>query len=228
LTIVGNIEGIRKLIRGAALKAARDPESVEIIAVTKTVETERIKEALAAGIQILGENRIQEAREKIQQIGKTVQWHLIGHLQTNKARQAVALFDMIHSVDSLRVAQALELEAEKQGRQVPVLVQVNISDEKSKFGVKEQESGDLILAVSKMKHLDLKGLMTIPPLFEDPEASRPIYRRLREMRDEAAAWDLPRVDMKHLSMGMSHDFLTAVEEGATLVRIGTAIFGERD
>jgi pyridoxal phosphate enzyme (YggS family) len=227
LTIAGNIESIRNRVRSAALRVERDPESVTIIAVTKTVETEGIEEALAAGVQILGENRVQEAREKIERLGRPVQWHMIGHLQTNKARQAAALFDMVHSVDSLRVAEALNREAGKEGKELPILLQVNVSGEERKFGVEAEEALSIVRTVSGMENLLIEGLMTIPPYFEDPEESRAVYRSLREMGREIVARNLPGVQMKHLSMGMSHDFETAVEEGATLVRVGTAIFGER-
>lgn len=218
---------IRSRISTAAQKAGRDPASVTIVAVTKTVDAERVQEALSSGIRFLGENRVQEAREKIGKIGRGVQWHLIGHLQSNKARQAVTLFDMVHSLDTLRLAEALDREAGKLGKTVPVLVQVNLSGEESKFGLPSRNAIDLIRSVSKMKHLLVEGLMTIPPYDEDVETARPIYSRLRELAGDIERCHLPHVRMAHLSMGMSHDFETAVEEGATLVRIGTAIFGER-
>jgi hypothetical protein len=200
---------------------------VAIVAVTKTVDVARIKEALAAGARILGENRIQEAKEKKPKISEAADWHLIGHLQTNKARQAVTLFDTVHSLDSRRVARALDREAESQGKRITVMVQVNISGEESKFGVEPEETPELLREIAAMEHLAVEGLMTVPPFSDDPEASRPVYRRLRELRDRLAILEIPAVNLRHLSMGMSHDFDTAVEEGATLVRIGTGIFGER-
>ena len=227
LSVAENVEKIRKRVERAARHVGRNPEGVTIVAVTKTVDVERIQEAVSAGISVLGENRVQDAREKIQRIGKTVQWHMIGHLQTNKAREAAALFGMVHSVDSLRVAQALNVEAGKQGKKLPVLVQVNISEEVSKSGVKSEETLDLIQSMAGMENLAVQGLMTMPPYAEDPEKSRWVFRRLREMRDRINQTGIPGVRMTHLSMGMSHDFETAVEEGATLIRIGTAIFGER-
>ncbi|MEK6775373.1 MAG: YggS family pyridoxal phosphate-dependent enzyme [bacterium] len=226
--IAENIEKIRKRAQRSARHAGRDPDGITIVAVTKTVDAERIQEAVSAGISVLGENRVQDAREKIQKIDRAVQWHMIGHLQTNKAREAAALFDMVHSVDSLRVAQALNVEAGKQGKKLPVLVQVNISEEESKSGVKAQEALNLVKSVAAMENLTVQGLMTMPPYAEDPEKSRWVFRSLREMRDRIAEMDIQGVCMTHLSMGMSHDFETAVEEGATLIRIGTAIFGERD
>lgn len=225
--IAENVEKIRERVQRAARHAGRDPEGITIVAVTKTVDAERIQEAVSAGIGVLGENRVQDAREKIRRIGKAVQWHMIGHLQTNKAREAVSLFDMVHSVDNLRVAQALDLEAGKQAKRLPVLVQVNISEEESKSGAKAEEAMNLVQSMAGMENLAVQGLMTIPPYSGDPEESRWVFRSLREMRDRIAEMDIQGVRMTHLSMGMSHDFETAVEEGATLVRIGTAIFGER-
>jgi len=227
LSVAENVKNVKTRIEKAALRVGRKPESVTLIAVTKTVGTARIQEALSAGIRHFGENRIQEAKDKIPGIGRAAQWHLIGHLQTNKARQAVALFDRIHSVDSLRVAEALQREAEKKKKRLPVLIQVNIAGEERKSGVEAEGVLDLIQAISKMENLLVEGLMTIPPYDENPEETRPVYKRLREVWGEVKAIKLPRVNMQHLSMGMSHDFETAVEEGATLVRVGTAIFGER-
>lgn len=225
--IAENIEKIRERVQRSARNARRDPDAITIVAVTKTVDAERVKEAVSAGIGVLGENRVQDAREKIRMIGKSVQWHMIGHLQSNKAREAVSLFDMVHSVDSLRVAQALNAEAGKQARRLPVLVQVNISEEESKSGASAEEALNLVQAMAGMENLEVQGLMTIPPYSADPGEFRWVFRSLREMRDRIAEMDIQGVSMVHLSMGMSHDFETAVEEGATLVRIGTAIFGER-
>ena len=227
MSVAENVEFVKTRIEKAALRAGRNPGSVTLIAVTKTVGTAKIQEALSAGIRHFGENRIQEAKDKIPRIGRAAQWHLIGHLQTNKARQAVALFDRIHSVDSLRVAEALQREAEKKEKRLPILIQVNIAGEESKSGVETESVLDLIQTISEMENLLVEGLMTIPPYHENPEETRPVYKRLREVWGEVKAIELPRVNMEHLSMGMSHDFETAVEEGATLVRVGTAIFGER-
>ncbi len=227
MSIVRNLEEIHNRVDRAARKVGRNSESVVIVAVSKTVAIPRIEEAIAAGVQVLGENRVQEAREKIAAIGKKVPWHLIGHLQTNKAKQAVSLFEMVHSVDSLRVAEALDQEAGKQEKLLPVLVQVNLSGEASKSGVAADEALELIEEVAKMTHLQLQGLMTIPPYAADPEAGRPIYRRLRELRDHVNSEGLSGTPLHHLSMGMSHDFEVAVEEGATIVRVGTLLFGER-
>jgi pyridoxal phosphate enzyme (YggS family) len=227
LSITENLATIRDRITRAARRVRRDPNEVTVVAVTKTVAAGRIREAIEAGVEVVGENRIQEAQAKIKEIGKGVEWHLIGHLQTNKAGLAVALFDLIHSVDSLRLAEALNREAEKRSKRVPLLLQVNISGEESKFGVAEDEVLDLMRSISGMEHLEVLGLMTIPPYSDDPEKGRSIYKRLREIREEMAVESLPRCRMRHLSMGMSHDYEVAVEEGATLVRIGTFLFGER-
>jgi len=227
LSIVRNLEEIQTRIFRASRKVGCNPDSVTLVAVSKTVPVSRIEEAIAAGVEVLGENRVQEARQKIASIGKKIPWHLIGHLQTNKASLAVSLFEMVQSVDSLRVAEALEREAGKREKRLPVLVQVNISGETSKSGVAADEAPDLIEAVAGMPHLQLQGLMTIPPYSADPESGRPIYRRLRELRDRVNAEGLIGTPMTHLSMGMSHDFEVAVEEGATMVRVGTLLFGER-
>jgi len=227
LSIVRNLEEIRDRVARAARKVGRNPDSVRIVAVSKTVPISRIEEAIAAGVRVLGENRVQEAREKVRAIGKKIPWHLIGHLQTNKVHPAVSLFDMVHSVDSLRVATALNREAGKQEKLLPVLVQVNISGEARKSGVAVDRALELIEQVAGMTSLQLQGLMTIPPYAADPEAGRSIYRRLRELRDHVNAEGLSRTPLRHLSMGMSHDFEVAVEEGATMVRVGTLLFGER-
>jgi hypothetical protein len=208
----------------AALRSGRSSETVELVAVSKTVDLPRIREGIAAGIQILGENRVQEAEEKIADLGHPVSWHLVGHLQTNKAKLAVSLFDLIHSLDSLRLAEALARQAEIQGRTVRLLVEVNLAREESKSGVTPENLIPLLRSVSSMSHLQVLGLMTIPPFFEE---ARPHFRRLSELAAEVSALGIPNLEMMHLSMGMSHDFEIAIEEGATLVRIGTAIFGSR-
>jgi hypothetical protein len=195
--------------------------------VTKTVGQDRIREAVAAGAMILGENRVQEAREKIAALGPVASWHLIGHLQANKAKYAVTLFYLIHSVDNIALAQEIDRQAEKNGKVQDILIEVNISGEASKAGVGADDAAGLIREASKLGHIRVQGLMTMPPYSEDPEASRPYFRRLRELSTGIAQEHIPHVAMKELSMGMSGDFEVAVEEGATLVRVGTAIFGKR-
>jgi pyridoxal phosphate enzyme (YggS family) len=225
-----NIKNIYRRISHAAMRVERDPCDVKLIAVTKTVDTERIKEAIDWGLRIFGESRVQEAKAKIDEILRLtphalrftpISWHLIGHLQKNKARTAVQLFDLIHSIDSVRLAEELNNHAEKAGKIQRVLIQVKLSGEETKHGVAKEDVMNLIDAVMKMKNLTLEGLMTMPPYFDNPEMARPYFRELRELRDNAKrlGHELPE-----LSMGMTKDFEIAVEEGATMVRIGTGIF----
>jgi len=207
-----------------AQKAGRDPGEIKLVAVSKTVEVARIKEAIEAGVSILGENYVQEAQKKIDEIGRTVSWHFIGHLQSNKAKYAVHLFDMIHSLDSIALAEELNRRAEKEGRTMNAMIEVNLSGEATKFGTEEARAFDIARRVLNLSHLSLVGLMTMAPYFDDPEMSRPYYIRLRELKEKMIKEGIP---VKELSMGMSNDFEVAVEEGATYVRVGTAIFGER-
>jgi hypothetical protein len=198
------------------------------VAVSKTVPVEKIREGIVAGVVDLGENYVQEAREKIETLAdQPLTWHLIGHLQSNKAKYAARLFDLIHSVDSVKLARALDKEARKNSKLQPVLIQVNIAGEQTKSGVSEAEAVELVQQVSRLENLSVRGLMTMPPYFNAPEKVRPYFRRLRELRDRIAAMNLPGVSMDELSMGMTGDFEAAIEEGATMVRIGTAVFGER-
>lgn len=203
----------------ACERAGRKPDDVLLIAVSKTVEVERIQLAVAAGVQALGENRVQEAKDKVAALGRPVPWHLIGSLQTNKARDAVELFDWIHSVDREELARELDRRAHQRERRVKVLVQVNVGEEHQKGGVPPAELKDLLDALTAFPNLDVRGLMCIPPAAETAEASRPWFKRLRDLRDAAG--------LEHCSMGMSGDFEVAIEEGATMVRVGTAIFGPR-
>jgi hypothetical protein len=222
------LEGVLDRIRQAALACGRDPRSVRLVAVSKTVSAERVRQAVAAGVDTLGENYIQEARGKIDALAALlVAWHFIGHLQTNKAKYAVRLFELIHTVDSLKLAAELDRQAAKAGKTQRVLVQVNVSGEASKSGASEAEAGRLVAEIAKLPHLSLEGLMTMPPFFDQPERARPYFRDLRRLRDEIQQRNLPGVDLRELSMGMTGDFEVAIAEGATLVRIGTAIFGER-
>jgi len=211
-------------IEKAAQGVGRNPEEINLVAVSKTVESARIKEAIEAGISILGENYVQEAQKKIDEIGRTVSWHFIGHLQSNKAKYAVRLFDMIHSLDSIELAEELNRRAEREGQIVKVMIEVNLSGETTKFGIEEEKAFDIARKVLNLKALSLMGLMTMPPYFDDPELSRPYYIRLRELKEKMIREGIP---LRELSMGMSNDFEIAIEEGATFVRVGTAIFGER-
>lgn len=221
------IEQVRQRIAEAADRAGRDPEAVDIVAVTKTVPVSRIQEALDGGVRLLGENRVQEAWDKIRLLSSPlVKWHMIGHLQTNKSKLAVELFDLIHSVDSLKLAASLDGYAAAIGKQMRVLIEVNLGEEPGKSGIPESDLLPLLQGCRSCAHLTVEGLMAIPPAFPDPREVRPFFRRLRELRDQAVDPDQGS-HLRHLSMGMSNDFEVAVEEGATLVRIGTAIFGER-
>jgi pyridoxal phosphate enzyme (YggS family) len=223
-----NLEQVYARIGAAAQSCGRRPDSVKLVAVSKTVPVEKIREGILAGVVDLGENYVQEAREKIETLAdQPLTWHFIGHLQSNKAKYAARMFDLIHSVDSVKLAQALDKEARKNGKLQPVLIQVNIAGEQTKSGVSEAAAVELVKQVSRLENLSVRGLMTMPPYFNAPEKVRPFFRKLRELRDRIAAMNLPGVSMDELSMGMTGDFEAAIDEGATLVRIGTAIFGER-
>jgi pyridoxal phosphate enzyme (YggS family) len=232
-TLSENISTIYRKISHAAMRAGRNPEDVKLVAVTKAVGTERIKEAIECGLRIFGESRVQEAKAKIEEFSRLstadyrlppISWHLVGHLQRNKAKTAVQLFDLIHSLDSIELAEELNKYTERAGKTRRVLIQVKLSEEETKHGVPKEHLMKLIEEVEKMKNLKPEGLMTIPPFFDDPEMARPYFRALRALRDEVvrSGYELPE-----LSMGMTNDFEVAIEEGATLVRIGTAIFGGR-
>lgn len=227
MSIAENLKSVQDRIAAAAERSGRDPSSIKLVVVTKTVDAEQIQEAVAANATILGENRVQEAKEKIEKLGPIAHWHLIGHLQTNKARYAVKLFDMIHSVDSLELAKDLDKQAAKINKKQDVLIEVSIAGEASKAGVAIHDAPTLIQEAAKLKNISIKGLMTIPPFLDDPEAVRPYFRKLRELAASIARENIPGLSMQELSMGMSGDFETAVEEGATLVRVGKAIFGAR-
>lgn len=231
MSIADNIARLRERISQAAARAGRNPDSVTLMAVSKTVEPARIREAYAAGIRVLGENRVQEFAEKGTALKDLAQaeWHLIGHLQSNKTNRAAELFHAVDSVDSLRLAQRLNQAAQQSGKTLSVLIEINAGGEESKSGiaVSSPELEDLLQGVSSLAHIQVRGLMTIPPLTEDPQGARAYFRILRELRDRIASRNLPRIQMDVLSMGMSHDFEVAVEEGSTCVRVGTAIFGVR-
>ncbi|MDP3181852.1 MAG: YggS family pyridoxal phosphate-dependent enzyme [Desulfobaccales bacterium] len=225
--IARNLEEVRRRIEVAARRAGRDPAAVRLVAVSKTVELDRIRQAVAAGQSIFGENYLQEAKAKVAALGPEVSWHFVGHLQTRKARGAVELFDLIHSVDRLKLARALEEAAALQGKIQEVLVQVDLAGEETKSGAAPEEVGDLLKEISTLPHLKVTGLMTMPPWFTDPEAVRPYFQALRALRDRLRQLKVIESPLAELSMGMSGDYEVAVEEGATLIRVGTAIFGSR-
>lgn len=215
---------VRRRIEAAANRSGRPASAVTLVAVSKTIPVAVIREAIAAGVTVLGENRVQEAREKATMLAGLAEWHLIGHLQTNKAKTAAPLFERIHSVDSIRLAQELDHRAQDAGRQLRCLVQVNVGGEAQKDGALEEEVRPLLKAVDGLKHIVVDGLMAIPPYLANPEDVRPFFRRLRTLRDELVGEGFP---LSELSMGMTHDFEVAIEEGATFVRVGTGIFGAR-
>jgi len=219
-----NLLHVTERIEKAAQNAGRNPKDIRLVAVSKTVETDRVREAIKAGVTILGENYVQEAQKKIEEIGKSVSWHFIGHLQSNKAKVAVRLFDAIHSVDSVALAEELNRRAQQANQKIPVMIEVNLSGEATKFGTEEEKVTTLAQGVLKLDHLSLDGLMTMPPYFDDPEMSRPYFVQLRELKERLVKGGIP---LKDLSMGMSNDFEIAIQEGATYVRVGTAIFGAR-
>ncbi len=227
MDIRANLEAVRERIARAAERAGRRPEAVLLVAVSKGVDLDRIRQAIAVGVPALGENRIQEARGKVAELGRPVPWHLVGHLQTNKVRDALACFDLIHSLDRLALAQELDRRARAEGRAVDVLVQVNVAEEAAKGGFRPADLKPALEVLTEFGSLRVRGLMTIPPLPRDPEESRPHYRELRRLQETTAGWGLS-FHLAELSMGMSGDFEVAIEEGATMVRIGTAIFGPRE
>lgn len=227
--ITANLEKVKRNIRQAAERVNRDPSEVTLIAVTKTVPVEKIREAILAGVLIFGENRVLEAREKIEVIdSKAVKWHMIGHLQTNKVKYIFSLFDLIHSVDSLALAHEIDRRAQVDKKKADILVQVNVSGEKTKFGVSKESAVELIKDISRLSNISIKGLMTIPPFSDNPEGSRGFFKELFFIRERVESLGIENVSMRELSMGMSNDYEIAVEEGATMVRVGTAIFGERN
>ena len=234
-SIKENLLGVMERIEKAARKVGRDPNEIKLVAVSKTVEAAQIKEAIEAGVSILGENYVQEAQKKIEEVGRPacterfgegrpVSWHFIGHLQSNKVKYAIRLFDMVHSLDSIPLAEELNRRAEQADRVIRVMIEVNLSKEATKFGTDEEVVVNLAKRIQNLKHLFLEGLMTMPPYFDSPEMSRPYYIALRALKERMVKEGVP---MKELSMGMSNDFEIAIEEGATYVRVGTAIFGPR-
>ena len=229
-TISDNLTRVRDEISRTAVAAGRKPESVKLIAVSKTIAPEHLSEAALAGQVRFGENRVQEAAAKmpfLSGIKEPLEWHFVGHLQSNKARRAAMLFDWVHSIDSLRVLGKLNEGTQAAGRQLSALIQVDLSGEKTKSGIPQKELEEMLSRASEYRHVTVRGLMIIPPYFEDPEDVRPYFRKLREIRNSLATQGFPRVVLEELSMGMTHDYRVAIQEGSTMVRVGTAIFGPR-
>lgn len=232
MSIADNLRLVRERMASAARRAGRDPADVKLMAVSKTFGIEAIREAHDAGQRLFGENRVQEFAGKSESLRDLpgFEMHLIGHLQSNKARKAAEMFAAVDSVDSVKLAERLNASALELGKRLPVLIEINIGDEDAKAGLAPDspELDDLLASASRFTNLRIRGLMTVPPFTDDPEGARPFFCRLRELRDRIASRNLPTVTMNELSMGMSHDFEVAIEEGSTCVRIGTAIFGARD
>jgi pyridoxal phosphate enzyme (YggS family) len=227
MAIAANLNDVQGRMSAAARSAGRDPQSVRLVAVSKTRPAEDVRKAYRAGQVVFGENYVQELVEKAAEIAEPVEWHFIGHLQSNKVRQIAGLVTMIHSVDRLSLAEEISRQWGKLGRCCDILIQVNISGEASKSGTSEAEALQLVRAVAQLPHVRICGLMTMPPFFDDPAAARPFFAALRRLAQNAESSDIPGVSMAELSMGMSGDFEAAIQEGATLVRVGTSIFGAR-
>ena len=226
--ITENLEQVRKNIDEACRMAGRDPKEVTLIAVSKTKPVSMLKEAYDAGARCFGENKVQEIMDKHPQLPEDIQWHMIGHLQRNQVKYIVDKVSMIHSVDSLRLAQTIEQEAAKHNVCVPVLLEVNVAQEESKFGLKMDEVLPLIETIADFPHIKVQGLMTIAPYVENAEDNRDFFRQLKKLSVDIEAKNINNVSMSVLSMGMTGDYQVAVQEGATMVRVGTGIFGERN
>ena len=222
-----NIEMILQRVEAAAHKSGRRAEDIKVIAVTKTVDESRILKAIENGLYDLGENRVQELCDKYEKIGKRCSWHLIGHLQTNKVKYIVDKVKMIHSLDRLELAEEIQKKGGKAGRIIETLVQVNIAEEESKFGMEKERVSDFLKKIGKFPNIKVRGLMTIAPFSQDPEEIRWVFAELRKLHIDITRENIDNIDMDYLSMGMSNDFEAAIEEGSNMVRIGTAIFGKR-
>lgn len=222
-----NIARLRERIRRAAERGGRDPEQIKVVAVTKGVPVEKIRVAVSSGITAIGENRVQELVAKQKELGMEVEWHLVGHLQRNKVKYVVGKVALIHSVDSLRLAWEIDRRAQQMGTVMNVLLQVNVSGEETKYGVPPGEALDMVDKLSRLAGIKVVGLMTMAPEVDDPEQARPVFRGLKRLADEIGAARISGVDMGIISMGMSNDFEVAIEEGATLIRVGRIIFGLR-
>ncbi len=222
------LEEVEEKIQEACRRAGRDRSEVTLIAVSKTKPAEILKEAYDLGVRVFGENKVQELTEKFEVLPKDIRWHMIGHLQTNKVKYIADKVELIHSVDSLRLAETIEKEAAKRGRVIDILVEVNVAEEESKFGLKKEEVIPFIEKVAGFSHINVRGLMTIAPFVENPEKNRSVFADLRKLSVDITAKNIDNVNVSILSMGMTNDYEVAIEEGATMVRVGTGIFGARD
>jgi PLP dependent protein len=225
--VAANYREIAEQIRRAAVSKGRDPRDVKILAAAKAQDIKLIETAIMAGVLLIGENYVQEASLKRKSLPDSVEWHMIGHLQRNKAKTAVEIFDVIESLDNVELARELDKEGRKRNAQVRAFIEINIGGEETKSGIAKGKAVELLRIIGDLNHLSIQGLMTVPPFRENCEETRPFFRELRQLRDELHSLKLPNVDLRELSMGMTHDYLIAVEEGATIVRIGTALFGPR-
>ena len=225
--VAANHRKIIDRISEAALRIGRNPREIKLLAAAKSQSVELVQAAIAAGVRLIGENYVQEAEEKRHAISEAVEWHMIGHLQRNKVKAALNTFDLIQSLDSVALARELDKEGRRNGKTVRTLIEINLGDEQSKSGIARDKVAELVERVSELAHLQVEGLMAVPPFKENPEEIRPYFRSLRELQVELQGWKIPNGSFNELSMGMTHDYPIAVEEGATIVRIGTALFGAR-
>ena len=225
--VAANHRKIIDRIGEAALRVGRNPREIKLLAAAKSQSVELVQAAIAAGARLIGENYVQEAEEKRHAISEAVEWHMIGHLQRNKVKAALNTFDLIQSLDTVALARELDKEGRRNGKTVRTLIEINLGDEQSKSGIGRDKVAELVERVSELAHLQVEGLMAVPPFKENPEEIRPYFRSLRELQVELQGWKIPNGSFNELSMGMTHDYPIAVEEGATIVRIGTALFGAR-
>lgn len=226
--IAEQLQAVQEEIRKACIRSGRNPEEVTLIAVSKTKPVSMIQEAIQEGQLVFGENKVQELCSKYEELPKNLQWHMIGHLQRNKVKYIADKVSLIHSVDSLRLAKTIHQEGERIGRVIPLLIEVNVAQEETKFGVSVEDALPLIREISTFPYVEIRGLMTIAPYMDNPEENRPVFRKLKQLSVDIRDKNMNNVYMDILSMGMTNDYQVAVEEGATLVRVGTGIFGERD
>jgi PLP dependent protein len=225
--VFANYRKIVDRINGAAAKAGRNPQEIKLLAAAKSQSIELIRAAIAAGVRLIGENYVQEAESKRQAISEPVEWHMIGHLQRNKVKIALQTFDLIQSLDSAALALELDKQGKNKGKTIRTFIEVNLGDEQSKSGIGQDKVAEILRRVSELSYLGVEGLMTVPPFKENPEEVRPFFRALKDLQMELQSLKIPNASLNELSMGMTHDYPIAIEEGATIVRIGTALFGPR-